>query len=117
MNPWDKKLTHQLNDNEMHDFIMHMIVEGVFERERQIKSMVEEALNQWTTNRGLPAWQRGGPFGPGRVSMTAPVDYQDLSNYAGHYIEFRLMLPEYLEHDQAAFLAEMQIREIFAQNE
>lgn len=51
MNPWNVKLTHELTESEMMDYVRHMEAEGVFYDQNEIDAFVESCVSAWERMR------------------------------------------------------------------
>jgi hypothetical protein len=118
MNPWDEKMTYQLSEGELMQYVRHLSVrhDVDVEREDRIRGLVDEAENWWLNNSGQPQWSQPEQFF--RASRAHPQNVSALP-YADHatYSEIRVRLPEWLPRQYVRFLADQQIREQWPENE
>lgn len=50
-NPWDVKLTHELDEHQMLDYVRHMEAEDRFTALEQVDDMVDRCVNAWHSMR------------------------------------------------------------------
>jgi hypothetical protein len=122
MNPWDAKLTYQLSEGELMQYVDHLQkrYDVDVNREDKIRELVDECENRWLNEAGKMQWNpRIDAFLFARPSWS-PLDiYPDGSMTRAPLSDasIRVTLPPWVPREYVRFLADQQIREQWPENE
>lgn len=109
MNPWDTKLTHELSEREMLDFIHHMEHQERFYRLEEVDQLVERCVQHWQRQREL---KNSMPYIYGTRATTGWYGELDTIPEApfsfGHKV---VKIYPWMDEKHVRYLARMQIEE------
>lgn len=122
MNPWDTKMTYELSEHELLEYVSFLRRRGDVEidREQTIRRIVEQAVAHWQTSLGMPQWQCPQPFHTtitfGRTTLGFHGD-NDTLPLGSTYKDVVVKLPQWMPREYVEYIAEMQVREQYPEND